>query len=753
MKNPEQDNSHLDYTESDRLLEEIITIAKSYITSDRDIAEVIKDTYIFARDAHEGQLRKSGEPYITHPLEAVKLLLTLKPDLVSIQSCILHDVIEDTSMTKEDIEARFGHDVSVICEWLSKLNAIRYRGEERTIESLRKMFIAMVGDLRVIIVKLADRLHNMKTLEFHPDPSKRERIALETLNIYAPIADRLGIFDFKEALETECFKVLYPESFKEIKKELDELKEEQEFFLGKANTIIREVVKDHIPIIDISYRIKSPFSIYRKLSRKEYSYTHARDLYDLFAIRIITDSIPHCYEVLWVLHNIFVPMPKRFKDYIALPKENGYQSLHTTVVGLFPEVRSQPTEIQIRTKEMHRQAEMWVAAHFEYSETGTSRTSKDSYWVKTIKSIVDTTEWWVDFMSEMKVSVFSDQIFVFTPKGDILTLPKWSTPIDFAYAIHSNLWNMLTIAKVNGQVVPLDYTLRNGESVHIITDQHKKPNPIWLSFVQTSKAKEHIRQFINREERSFFIEKWRFILNAYLERNYERGLDKELSILKNVDGKNLDTKRKEDVLVQLWNLSRKPASLLKSIHDDTIKRQLWEKINEEKINPTVEIKSNEKKNTTDEGISIIIGRERNIPYKLAHCCNPTHEKDKKIVGIIGQWIVTIHAFNCSNVTKIWLDRRIPSHWSNQERVNTSIIFEVECVFRDRRGLLREVSEIIYNMWLNVKSMQAKELENGMVHDIFTLVTEDDDYYIYERLEARMRFEIRELEKMSLISMH
>ena len=216
----------------------------------------------------------------------------------------------------------------------------------------------MVDDLRVIIVKLADRLHNMQTLSFHPEPEKRERIALETLNIYAPIADRLGIFDFKEALETECFKILHPIDFEKIQKELDELKEEQEYFLEKAQTIIHEVIAENTPLIDISYRIKSPYSIYRKLSRKEYAYAHARDLYDLFAIRIITDSIPHCYEILGVLHNVFVPMPKRFKDYIALPKENGYQSLHTTVVGLFPEVRSQPTEIQIRTPDMHTQAEI-----------------------------------------------------------------------------------------------------------------------------------------------------------------------------------------------------------------------------------------------------------------------------------------------------------------------------------------------------------------------------------------------------------
>jgi GTP diphosphokinase / guanosine-3',5'-bis(diphosphate) 3'-diphosphatase len=246
------------------------------------------------------------------------------------------------------------------------------------------MLIAMVDDLRVIIVKLADRLHNMQTLDHHPDPKKRERIALETLNIYAPIADRLGIFEFKEALETQCFRILYPEEYTRISMELAELREEQDFFLHKAKEIIHSVIHD-VPILDISYRIKSPYSIYRKLSRKDYSYTHTRDIYDLFAIRILTDDVRHCYEILGILHNIFIPMPKRFKDYIALPKENGYQSLHTTVVGLFPDVRSQPTEIQIRTQDMHRQAEIGVAAHFEYSESGKSKKSKDSYWVKMIK--------------------------------------------------------------------------------------------------------------------------------------------------------------------------------------------------------------------------------------------------------------------------------------------------------------------------------------------------------------------------------
>lgn len=743
----------LDYTLCDKLTNEIIDSMVGYFGEEKrkEIHQMIWDTYIFARDAHSTQLRKNNDPYITHPLEATKLLLKLKPDLVTVQSCILHDVIEDTDKNEADIEKIFGKEVAEICQWLSKLSNIKYRGEERSIESLRKMLIAMVSDLRVIIVKLADRLHNMKTLDFHPDPAKRERIALETLNIYAPIADRLGIFEFKEALETECFRILYPEEYLRIITELASLRQEQDFFIHKAKELIRWVISPDVPILDISYRIKAPFSIYRKLSRKEYSYTHTGDLYDLFAIRIITDDVRHCYEILGVLHNVFVPMPHRFKDYIALPKENWYQSLHTTVVGLFPDLRSQPTEIQIRTQEMHLQAEVGIAAHFEYSETGKSNKSKDSYWVQTIKEIVSTELWWGDFMREMKMNVFEDQIFVFTPRGDIITLPKGSTPIDFAYSIHSNIGNTVTIAKVNGHVVPLDYNLQNGESIEIITDKNRKPKPIWLSFVATAKAKEYIRQFINREERSFFIEKWRTILNSYLTKNYAHGLDKELTILRNVDGHHLDMKWREDVLVQLGNLSRKPTSILRVIHDEIILAELGERKWENK-NDKEKKKHHEGKLSTEgkEWAYIIIGKERDIPYKLAKCCEPTHA-DRKIVGTIGQWIITIHRVDCKNFKKVELERRIQAKWSD-DTDQTGIIFEIECILKDKRWLLMELTTLLYQIGLSIKSVSTKDTGNGIIKINFKLEYNEDDYYIYDRLEARFKFEIRELIEIQLISM-
>jgi GTP diphosphokinase / guanosine-3',5'-bis(diphosphate) 3'-diphosphatase len=441
-------------------------------------------------------------------------------------------------------------------------------------------------------------------------------------------------------------------------------------------------------------------------------------------------------------------MPKRFKDYIALPKENGYQSLHTTVVGLFPDLRSQPTEIQIRTPDMHIQAEVGVAAHFEYSETGASKKSKDSYWVQTIKWIVGAENAGGEFMHEMKMNVFSDQIFVFTPRGDIITLPKWSTPIDFAYSIHSRLGNTVTIAKVNWHVVPLDYQLHNGESIEIVTDPSRKPKPIWLSFVATAKAREYIRQFINREERSFFIEKWRTILSSYLEKNYGHGLDKELSLLRHIDGHDLDMKDRDDVLVQIGNLSRKPSSIIRVIDDQVLTAELGPRKVLEK--PSVPKKSDHSTIHTTDTVGVIIGQSRDIPYKIAKCCIPT-PADRRIVGAIGQGIVTIHRVDCTNIAKVELERRLLAKWSDDTSVD-GVVFDIECTFRDKRGLLMEITTLLYHMGISIRSVTTADLGDGFVQDHFSLEYGEDDYYIYERLEGRFRFEIRELTDIRLISM-
>ncbi len=722
-----------DYFHINILVKSIIDEVSEYMKNvPKDvISEEIQKAYIYARNAHEGQFRKSGDPYILHPVEATRELLILRPDIVTIQSCLLHDVPEDTPKTVEDIRVEFGDEVAYITAGMEKLSHLRYRGEERTIGSLRKMFIAMSEDVRVIFVKLADRLHNMKTLEFHPSAEKRERIALETLNVYAPIADRLGIFDFKEALETECFKILRPTEYAQIMGELGVFKEAQEIFVTKVKQLIIDTMPEGVSIVDVSYRVKSPWSIYKKMQRK--GYERVQDLYDLFALRIITDSVHHCYDVLGTIHTVWTPVPNRFKDYIALPKENGYQSLHTTVVGMFHEFRSQPTEIQIRTLAMHRQAEIGVAAHFAYSETGESKNAKDAYWAAELKEILSNSED-SDFMTQMKIGVFDDRIFAFTPKGQIQVLPKGATPIDFAYSIHSDLGDHIIVARVNGRVVPLDYELHNGESVEVVIDKNKFPNITWLSFVKTTRARECIKAYSNRVNRGELIEKGRFILNSHLLKHFNKTLDKDLSLLKVIDGKTLDTEGRENVLVQLGNLSRKPSSVTKSILENSSSELYKIKDLQEQVKKEKPTSASKEEVVTRE---LIIGGEKGIPYRFAQCCNP--RVLDKVVGYITREGVHIHKIDCTSLTQKDFDRYIPAHWDGMKTQGLQI--RAEMIFENKIGVLKQLTEIFFLMRINIDEMSARLEEDGYSHVVFSLKTEEEDYYLFERLMERVKLSI------------
>lgn len=738
----------VDYAYIDRLVEQIIDQAAVYMRSipREKIAEEIHRAYMYARDAHEGQLRKSGDPYILHPVEAAKELLILKPDIITIQSCLLHDVPEDTDRTVEDIRAVFGDEVAYITAGMEKLSNLKYRGEERTVGSLRKMFIAMSEDLRVIFVKLADRLHNMRTIDHHPNPEKRRRIALETLNVYAPIADRLGIFDFKEALETECFRVLYPEEYAKIRGELDELKAEQQIFVSKVKDVIMETIPKDVTIVDISYRIKSPWSIYKKMQRK--GYERVRDLHDLFALRIITDSVHHCYDVLGAVHTAWTPVPKRFKDYIALPKENGYQSLHTTVVGMFQQFRTQPTEIQIRTLDMHRQAEIGVAAHFEYSETGRSKRAQDMYWVSELKDILANSQD-ADFMNQMKIGVFDDRIFAFTPKGEIKILPKGSTPVDFAYAIHSDLGDHIIVARANGKVVPLDYEIRNGDSMEVVIDKNKAPSASWLSSVKTSRARECIRGYINRMNREELIDKGRFIFNAYLEKHFGKTLDKDLSLLKHVDGRILDTKEKEDILVMMGNLSRKPSSVIRGLYEmKALEIKRIQEVRDKKKEQMASAKKSTHTVAPETAIELIIGGERQIPHRFAQCCHP--KVGDKVVGYITKNEVNIHKVGCSSLKRGDFDRYIPAHWSNTHLHEME--FSARLVFQNQLGVLKKLSDILYAMKISTEEISSKRLPPSATEILLTLKIEEEDYYVFDRLVERIRLSIPELEKAELLKM-
>ncbi|MFK7780231.1 MAG: RelA/SpoT family protein, partial [Candidatus Gracilibacteria bacterium] len=479
------------YLKIDQKVDKIVKKVSKYMVNlnIEYIRKEIFKAYEYTKEAHEGQVRLSGDPYLIHPVKSVEILLSLKPDLYTIQACFLHDVIEDTPKTKDDIKEGFGEEVAFLCEGMEKLSKVRYRGEERNIGSLRKMFIAMAEDLRVIFIKLADRLHNMETLHHHPNIEKRERIALETINIYAPIADRLGLYHLKNSLDKECFKILEYQKYKKLRKELRELEPIIKAFTNNAKKQIIDLFEGKLSNYEIDFRVKSIYSIHKKIQKKGLS--HAKELYDLFGIRIIVENEADCYRALGIVHGTWVPLPQRFKDYIALPKPNGYKSLHTNVMGLVISSRKQPTEIQIKTYEMKEYSDIGVAAHFEYKEKG-STISTEVNWVKELKELTSNIGD-NDFVGSLKVDVFKDRIFVFTPKGDFINLPAGSTPIDFAYYVHTELGNHITLAKVNDSVYPLDKELHNGDVVDIVIDKNKKPNPFWISFVKTVKAKNRIK--------------------------------------------------------------------------------------------------------------------------------------------------------------------------------------------------------------------------------------------------------------------
>jgi GTP diphosphokinase / guanosine-3',5'-bis(diphosphate) 3'-diphosphatase len=487
-------NSSMNEPDPQKEFEKLLqTIKDNQIAGDLDMLRLAFD---FACDAHKDQKRASGEPYIIHPLATAQTLAEMKLDMATIMAGLLHDVPEDTAVTLEELKKNFGPEIAKLVEGITKLGKLKYRGMERYAENLRKMFVAMSEDIRVILIKFADRLHNLKTLDALP-PEKRQRIAKETLEIYAPIADRLAIGAIKGELEDLAFKYVYPEDYNWIIKIIPrEYKAKEKYLREVKERVKKTLAENNIPIDEISIqgRTKHLYSLYRKLLRPNIN----RDIdkvYDLIALRLIVPSISDCYGALGVLHNLYRPVPGRVKDYIANQKPNGYQSLHTTVFTDDGEI----VEFQIRTRKMHEQAEYGIAAHWNYKETGGAMTAKNLKWldelVKWQKQIKDDEQ----FLQTIKLDIFQNRIFVFTPKGDVIDLPEGATPIDFAYHVHSSLGDKCVGARVNDQLVNLGHQLQSGDIVEIITDKNRKsPNPDWLEMAKTSMARAKIRTAINK---------------------------------------------------------------------------------------------------------------------------------------------------------------------------------------------------------------------------------------------------------------
>jgi len=651
----------------------------------------IKDAVDFVIRKHEGQLRKSGEPYYIHPIEAAKTLAELKLDKVSIIAALLHDVVEDTDTTLDEIEEKFGKTVAKIVDGVTKIGKYNFQSkEEAEAENFRKMIVSMAEDIRVILVKLADRLHNIRTLEPLPE-EKRRRIAKETLDIYAPLAARLGLWRIKSELEDRSFMYTNPEAYKKITTYIAESKDKQEKFLKEEIVPkIEEILKKHGIRAHIQYRTKHIYSIYEKTLRKGISLS---DVYDIYGIRIIVDSVKDCYLALGLIHSIWSPVPGRFKDYISLPKSNMYQALHTTVVGSGGKF----VEIQIKTHKMHKIAEEGIAAHWRY-KGGKYLSDKDlnSFtWLRNIlESVKENSS--KELISSVKGDLSNEEIFVFTPKGDLIKLPFGATPVDFAYAIHTQVGHKTSGAKVNGKLVPLDTRLKNGDVVEIITAKYHKPSRDWLKFVVTSKAKTNIRQYLSRLERKRLLKFGERLLDKFI-----RKIGKKTSELTEEEKKKLlerfSYKTFDDFVVAVGEGKISPNKVLRFLRGDTVKSK----------------SQSSEKSTSDRDLVIEVDGVSNILSTIARCCCPI--PGDEIIGIIvkGKGI-SIHHKNCQNVQKILEtepERSINAIW-NTDNPNSVYPAYLRIITKDKPGLLAEVSSAIASTKTNISGANIRTRRDG-----------------------------------------
>jgi GTP pyrophosphokinase len=616
-----------------------------------------------------------------------KILSGMDVDAVTIASALLHDVVEDTSVSIEEIWRRFGPEVSTLVDGVTKLSRLTGLSvEDRQAENLRKMFLAMAKDVRVIFIKLADRLHNMRTLSYLP-PDRQKMISKETLDIFAPLAHRLGMWRIKWELEDLSFKYLEPEKYREISKLVAKTRKEREEYIQEAISIIRASLDSHGIKADIQGRPKHLYSIYMKMKRDNLTFDQ---IYDLLGIRVIVESTKDCYTVLGIVHSLWRPIPGRFRDYIAVPKSNMYQSLHTTVIG----PRGEPLEIQIRTYEMHRIAEYGIAAHWKYKEGKTDQDfDMKLSWLRQLlewqKDLQDAKE----FVEQVKVDLFEDEVFVFTPKGDVVSLPKGATPVDFAYRIHTEIGNRCVGAKVNGRIVPLDYKLNSGEIVEILTSKSATPSLDWLSFVATSSARNRIRQYFKRLKREENIARGKEIIEKELRRIQGDLLDR----MKELDWAPLleafDLEDPEELFLAVGNGEIAPSQIQQVLQKST---------KEEKILGLPK---------REESVGIYVDGADNLLVRLARCCSPL--PGDEIIGYISQGRgITVHRKECTNVKNLPKEKLIAVHWNadNVHKFNARI----DVYARDRVGLLKDILTEVSNLGSNVYDARAV-VKNGRVN--------------------------------------
>ncbi len=681
----------------------------------------------YATKAHEGQVRKSGEPYIIHPIQVAGILAELRMDPRTVATGFLHDVVEDTEVTLADLKQEFGEDVAMLVDGVTKLGKIQYKShEEQLAENHRKMLLAMAQDIRVIMVKLADRLHNMRTLK-HLREDKQRRIAQETLEIYAPLADRLGISRIKWELEDTALRYLNPRQYYRIVHLMQSKREEREAFVNETIEDIRIATEDLGIYAEIYGRPKHIYSIYKKMKDKKKEFG---EIYDLLAIRVVVETIKDCYAVLGAIHTQWKPMPGRFKDYIAMPKTNLYQSLHTTVIG----PSGNPIEVQIRTHEMHEIAEFGVAAHWAYKEGKTDKIAENGMdrqlsWFREIIELQDESFDASDFMEGVKGDIFSDKVYVFTPKGDVTELPKGSGPLDFAYNIHTEIGNKTTGAKINGKMVPLDYKLKMGDIIEILTSPNSfGPSRDWVNIVATSKARNKIKRFFKVQDREMNVVKGREQIEKTL-------LENEFS------PKEFLTKTKIAEVLERFNYHSEEDLYAAIGYGELTAQVVYNRLTEkerralekerlrheadELMNNAVQKKEPEKLKVRREGGIVIQGVD-NLLVRFSRCCNPV--PGDEIVGYITKGRgISIHRSDCPNITSSEenQDRLIEVEWEDNAAVNSKEYdADLEVYGYNRSGLLNDILQVISPMTKNLVSVDAKPTKNRMATIHITLAIQN-----------------------------
>ncbi len=681
---------------------------------------IIERAYIYSARVHEGQVRLSGEPYLTHPLEVAGILADMKLDIISVVAGFLHDVIEDTHAVPEDIEKLFGPEVRHIVSGVTKLSSLSFHSSRaRQAESLRKMFLAMADDIRVILIKLADRLHNMRTLQFHK-ANKRKVIAKETLDIYAPIAARLGIYWIKNELEETSFKFLQPDEYDRIQTLVAKSRTEREKYMQTVKDYIQKKMDEAHLTCEILGRNKNYFSIYNKMISQNLPFG---EIYDISAFRIVLDSISQCYEALGLIHSMWKPIDHKFKDYVARPKPNMYQSLHTTVVGPFGE----RIEIQIRTRDMDRVAISGIAAHWSYKE-GKRIDENISEKFAWIQDLVENQENFRDpgeFLENVRIDLFQDEVYVFTPRGEIKTLPYGATTVDFAYMIHTEVGNQCTGAKVNGQLVPLAYELKTGDIVEITTAKNHHPSKDWLKYVKTVKARSKIRHWIKTQEKERSISLGREMLEkAFRKEKLNFNALFKTEQMANV-GTHFGFKAVDDLVANVGYGKITPLQVVRKIAPIQEPEAGRESIFNKLVGRVVR-----KKRLKD---GVLVKGVDDILIRFGKCCQPV--PGDPIIGYITRgYGVTVHRTTCVNALRMTPERQIEVEW-NQE-ANETYPVKIRIVSHDRVGLLADVVGNISKFGANILNASSETRDNKMVDSYFTIGVEDTNHL--ERILSAIR---------------